>query len=162
LLIADFGIRIEGGIPQSEISNPKSKGAESGMNTRFSRGKFLRMVDPTYNYSGHKGSSSVIPVIILIFAGLFLCVWLSSQAVKFNYEINSISKTREKLKVTNRTLEIKLQGMMSSEGIAKAARERYGFKTPGDRQVIIIKKEKALLEKLKEMFGGSGRKSGRI
>jgi hypothetical protein len=132
------------------------------MNTRFSRGKFLRMVDPTYNYSGHKASSSAIPVVIVIFIGLFLCVWLSSQAVKFNYEINSISRTRDKLKVMNRTLEIKLQGMMSSEGIAQAAKERYGFKTPDERQVLIIRKKKNLLEKITDMFRNAGGKSGRI
>jgi cell division protein FtsL len=131
-------------------------------NGSFSRGKFLRMVDPRYNYSRRGAYSVTIPVIIAVFALLFMCVWLSSQAVKFNYEINELSKTRDKLKVLNRTLEIKLQGMMSSEGIAKAAKERYGFKDPDDKQVFVIKKEKNVFERLIEAFKNIGKSAGSI
>jgi cell division protein FtsL len=131
-------------------------------NNRFVRGRFLRLVDPKYNYQGRRTSSRTIPLFIAAFVWLILCVWLSSQAVRFNYEINEITKTRERLKVANRTLEIKLQSMMSSEGIAKAAREKYGFKTPDEKQVLIIKKEKDMMARLGEIFKSLGRDAGRI
>jgi hypothetical protein len=116
------------------------------------RGKFLRLLTPTHNYSQKSASASTIPMIIFGFILLFLCVWLSSQAVKFNYEINGSVKTRDRLKTANRTLEIKLQSMMSSEGVAKAAKERYGFKTASDGQIQLIKKEKNLFEYIRGWF----------
>jgi hypothetical protein len=116
------------------------------------RGKFLRLLTPTHNYSQKNASSSTIPMIITGFILLFLCVWLSSQAVKFNYEINGSVKTRDRLKTANRTLEIKLQSMMSSEGVAKAAKERYGFKPAAEGQIQLIKKEKSLFEKITGLF----------
>lgn len=116
------------------------------------RGKFLRLLTPTHNYSQKTASAGTIPMIITGFIILFLCVWLSSQAVKFNYEINASVKAVERLKTANRTLEIKLQSMMSSEGVAKAAKERYGFKNPGDSQIQIIKKEKTVFQKFMDLF----------
>ena len=131
-------------------------------NSRFARGRFLRLVDPKYNYSGSRPSNRTLPVIVGVFIWLILCVWLSSQAVKFNYEINEISKSRDKLKISNRTLEIKLQSMMSSEGIAKVAKEKYGFKDPVDRQVMIIKKEKGIMDMLGGLFHNHDTDTGRI
>ena len=122
------------------------------------RGKFLRLLTPTHNYSQKAAPGGTIPMLIAGFTLLFLCVWLSSQAVKFNYEINNSVKTRDKLRTINRTLEIKLQSMMSSEGVAKAARERYGFKPAAEGQVQIIKREKSLFEKIKDLFRPRGEK----
>lgn len=113
---------------------------------------------PTNNY-GHKGASTgTIPVIIAVFVFLFLCVWMRAQTVKFNYEINSSVKTRDRLKTTNRTLEIKLQSMMSSEGIAKAAMEKYAFQTPKEGQIQHIKKSAGFFEKFFRSFSGRGGK----
>lgn len=131
-------------------------------NGRFTRGKFLRMVDPRYNTSHRGASAGTIPVIIAVFVWLFMCVWLSSQAVKFNYEINELTKTRDKLKTSNRTLEFRVQGMMSSEGIAKAAKERYGFRDQDDNQVVVIKRKKDLLAKIMDIFKNIGKNSGSI
>jgi hypothetical protein len=112
------------------------------------RGKFLRLLTPTHNYSQKTASAGTLPLIITGFILLFLCVWLSSQAVKFNYEINSSVKTRDRLKTANRTLEIKLQSMMSSEGVAKAAKERYGFRLASDGQIQSVNKKKNMFEKI--------------
>ena len=118
----------------------------------MTRGKFLRLLTPTHNYSQKAASAGTMPMIITGFILLFLCVWLSSQAVKFNYEIDGSKKTVEKLRTVNRTLEIKLQSMMSSEGVAKAARERYGFKAAAEGQTQIIKKGKSFAEKIRDWF----------
>lgn len=122
------------------------------------RGKFLRLITPNHNYSRKAASSGTIPMIIIGFILLFLCVWLSSQAVKFNYEINGSIKARDRLKTANRTLEIKLQSMMSSEGVAKAAKERYGFKDAADGQILSIKKDKSLLGRITGMFRAQAEK----
>lgn len=122
------------------------------------KGKFLRLLTPTHNYSQKASSEGTIPMIIAGFILLFLCVWLSSQAVKFNYEINGSIKSRDRLKTANRTLEIKLQSMMSSEGVAKVAKERYGFKAAADGQIQQIKKEKDLFEKISGIIRGRAEK----
>jgi cell division protein FtsL len=123
------------------------------------RNKYLRLITPTHNYSPKQSSAGLIPGLLIIFVLLFLCVWMSSQAVKFNYEINENMKTRDRLKTNNRTLEIKLQSMTSGEGIAAAAKEKYGFKAPADGQVQILKKERNLFERL---FKFPGNKDGKL
>jgi len=114
----------------------------------YVRKKFLRMMDPKYNYSRKRAPKKIAGVIIAGFVWLFAAVWFNSQAVKFNYEINELGEKAEKLKMHNRTLELKLQTMMSREKIADVAKERYGFTAPGDRQVYIIKKEKDFFERI--------------
>lgn len=110
----------------------------------FTRRKYLRIFDPKYNYSSNKSSGKIVIMIVLIFLYMFLCVWLSSQAIKYNYKSNELSKEGDKLKMVNRALEIKLQSMMSSDQIAKIAKERYGFKDPSENQVVVIKKDKSI------------------
>ncbi|HDQ26788.1 MAG TPA: hypothetical protein ENN43_08610 [bacterium] len=107
--------------------------------------RFLRLADPRYNYSHHRAPAGTIPGIVAVFAALFLCVWFSSQSVKFNYELNELKIKRESLKVQNRMLEFKLQSMMSSESISKIARERYGFISPGEGQVRVIRRNSGFL-----------------
>ncbi len=120
----------------------------------FTRRKYLRIFDPEYNYSSNKSSGKIVVIIILIFIYMFLCVFLSSQAINFNYKSNELSKEGEKLKLANRALEIKLQSMMSSDQIAKIAKERYGFKEPAENQIVIIKKDKSLFSAITSIFKG--------
>ena len=106
-------------------------------------------MDPNkYNYSQKKTPTKFVFVMVFAFMWLFLCVWFSSQSVKFNYEINNLSSQRDRLKMQNRILELKLQTMMSTEKIANVAKEKYGFKSPGARQIFIIKKDTGFLEKI--------------
>jgi len=86
---------------------------------------------------------------------MFLCVWFSTQAIKYNYNSNELINERDKLKIANRALEIKLQSMMSSEQIAKIAKERYGFKNPTDGQIVIIKKENSILKMIADKLKGA-------
>ena len=120
----------------------------------FTRRKYLRIFDPEYNYSSNKTSGKIIVIIILIFLYMFLCVYLSSRAIAFNYKSNELSKESEKLKIANRALEIKLQSMMSSDQIARIAKERYGFKNPSDNQIVIIKKDKPIFRVITNIFKG--------
>ncbi|MCX8093390.1 MAG: cell division protein FtsL [Candidatus Goldbacteria bacterium] len=120
----------------------------------FTRRKYLRIFDPEYNYSSNRALKKIILIIIIIFLYMFICVWLSSQTIKYNYKSNEISKERDRLKIANRALEIKLQSMMSSDQIAKVAKERYGFKNPSDGQVIIIKKDKSIFKIIFAMVKG--------
>ena len=107
------------------------------------------MMDPNkYNSSSKKTPTKLVFVMIIAFMWLFLCVWFSSQTVKFNYEINALNSKRDKLKMQNRILELKLQTMLSTEKIAQVAKEKYGFKTPQGKQIFIIKKETGFFERL--------------
>ena len=101
------------------------------------------MMDSRYNYSAKKSRVSMLPWIIGISAWLFACGWFSSQSVKFNYAINELTRARDSIKSKARMLDIKIQAMMSGEQLAKAASARYGFKYPGDGQVVVIKKRKS-------------------
>ncbi|MCX7698273.1 MAG: cell division protein FtsL [Candidatus Goldbacteria bacterium] len=124
------------------------------VSSSFIRRKYFRAFDPKHNYSPNKSLKEIIFIIIFVFLQMFICVWLSSQTIKYNYKINEISKERDRLKIANRALEIKLQSMMSSDQIAKIAKERYGFKTPSDGQVIIIKKDKSIFKIIFAMIKG--------
>lgn len=126
------------------------------MNTyNFTRGKFLRVFNPEYNYSTNRASGKIIFLIIVGFLYMFLCVWFSTQAIKYNYNSNELTVERDKLRIANRALEIKLQSMMSSEQIAKIAKERYGFKNPTDSQIVIIKKENSILKIIADKLKGA-------
>ncbi len=114
------------------------------ISSNFTRRKYLRIFDPEYNYSSSGDSGKTVLVIIMIFLYMFLCVFLLSKAIYFNYRNNELSQERDKLKIANRALEIKLQSMMSSDQIARIAKERYGFKAPSDNQIIIIKKDRSI------------------
>jgi cell division protein FtsL len=120
----------------------------------FTRRKYLRIFDPKYNYSTKRSSGKTVAVITVIFLYMFLCMWLSSQTIKYNYKYNELIKEADKIRIKNRTLEIKLQSMMSSEQIAKIAKERYGFKNPSDGQIIVIKKEKSIFKFITGMIKG--------
>ncbi|HRU39248.1 MAG TPA: hypothetical protein P5511_05170 [Candidatus Goldiibacteriota bacterium] len=116
------------------------------MAVRSSKGSFLRIVSPKYSHSSGKNAGGVIIVVMAVFIWLFPCVWLSSQAVKYNYEINELVKTRDRLKAANRALDIRMQSMLSSGEVARLAREKYGFKQPGEAQVIPLARPKKPLE----------------
>lgn len=104
---------------------------------------FLRLMDGKYNYSARKAKVRLMPWIIGISAWLFVCGWFSSQSVKFNYEINELSQKRDSIKSRTRMLDLRIQSMMSGEQLAKAASERYGFKNPGEAQVVVIRKKRS-------------------
>ncbi|MBP7792175.1 MAG: cell division protein FtsL [Candidatus Goldbacteria bacterium] len=120
----------------------------------FTKRKYLRIFDPGYNYSTKRFSGKTLAVIMLVFLYMFLCVWLSSQSIKYNYKYNELIKEADKIRIKNRALEIKLQSMMSSEQIAKIAKERYGFKNPSDDQIVVIKKEKSVFKFITAMIKG--------
>lgn len=120
----------------------------------FTRRKYLRIFTPEYNYSSNRTSGKIVFIIVIGFLYLFVCTWLLSQSIKYNYKINELSKERDKLKIANKALEIKLQSMMSSYKIAKIAKERYGFKYPSENQIIIIKKDKSIFEIIADIFKG--------
>lgn len=120
----------------------------------FTRRKYLRIFDPQYNYSSNRSSGKTVIIIVFVFLYMILCVWLSSQTIKLNYKCNELIKKGEKLKIANRALEIKLQSMMSSDQIAKIAKERYGFKEPSDKQIVIIKKDKSIFGHITNIIKG--------
>jgi cell division protein FtsL len=120
----------------------------------FTRRKYLRIFDPEYNYSSNRASGKIVLIIVIVFLYMSVCTWLLSQSINYNYKSNELSKERDKLKIANRALEIKLQSMMSSDQIAKIAKERYGFKYPSENQIIIIKKDRSISEIIKGIFKG--------
>ncbi len=114
----------------------------------LSRTKFLRMMEPKYNYSRKKTPAKLITIMMIGFVWLFACVWFSSQAIRFNYEINKLTVKRDNLRQKNRILELRLQTMTSIEKIGRAAKEKYGFKTPGENQCYVIKEDTGFFEKI--------------
>ena len=100
-------------------------------------------MDGKYNYSARKSKVNMLPWIAGISVWLFACVWFSSQSVKFNYEINDLAQKRDSIKSKTRLLDLRIQGMMSGEQLAKAASDRYGFKNPGEAQMVVIRKKRS-------------------
>lgn len=105
--------------------------------------RFLRLMDNKFNYSAKKSRINMLPWIIGVSAWLFACGWFSSQSVKYNYEINELTRQRDAVKSKTRMLDLKIQAMMSGEQLARAAADKYGFKHPGEGQVVVIKKRKS-------------------
>ena len=122
----------------------------------LSKTKFLRMMEPRYNYSRRKTPAKFIAFMGVGFIWLFACVWFSSQTVRFNYEINELIKKRDSLTRQNRILELRLQTMTSVEKVGKVARKKYGFAPPQKGQVRVIKNEAGFFGKIiraiKRMF----------
>ena len=117
--------------------------------------KFLRVFDsgtPSARRSSRAGEKVVF--ILSVFIPLFFCVWLNMKSVKINYELIELKKKSKKLEVENRTLEYKLQTMVSGEKIEEVAKQRYGFVSPVPGQVRILKKQNMSLKNIVSFVGG--------
>jgi|GEM_PF-2732770 cell division protein FtsB len=124
------------------------------MNSSSSKRRFLRVENPKYTRAGNRAPEGLAPVIIVVFVWLMICVFFSTQAVKYNYEVNDLNKQKEILKTTNRTLEYKMQAMMSGEKLAAVAKTRYGFKVPDSKNVFIVPRRDSIGDKIGGVFEG--------
>jgi cell division protein FtsL len=138
----------------SRSTDTKNAEQRSTMNETSARRRFLRVMNPKHTHSGHKAPEGMGPVIVTVFVWLVICVFFSTQAVKYNYEVNSLTKDRDELKTKNKMLEYKLQAMMSGEQIELVAKTRYGFKVPDRKNVFVVKKERSIGDRIENAFKG--------
>jgi cell division protein FtsB len=110
--------------------------------------RFLRGIDTKKNYTGNKDAGRNVFILVVLFVPVFFYIWLHSQSMMMNYEVNALTKTHESLKAENRILELKLQRLVSSENIEKVAKEQYGFKRAGNGEIYVIEKERPFIRKI--------------
>jgi len=93
-----------------------------------------------------KGPSKILPLFFALFLLLligFLAIsnWeLNQKRVKFNSQLEILSKKIQNLENINRNLKEKISAIPEENYLEKVAREIFNLKKPGE-QVVVIKKE---------------------
>jgi hypothetical protein len=106
------------------------------------------MMDPAHSASGRHMPKGIVPVLVIGFIWLFVCLWFGIQASsKLNGEVVALKDECEKARMRSKILEYQLTSMMSAEKLENVAMTRYGFKKVKDDQVIVVKKEVPLMNR---------------
>jgi len=70
----------------------------------------------------------------------FLYVWQSLRVITTGYEIEALKKEKEDLLKTNKALKIEAATLTSPDRIDSIARCDISMKTPGDLQIVTVKR----------------------
>ncbi len=107
------------------------------------------MMDPAHSASGRHMPKGIVPKLAIAFIWLFVCLWFGIQAnSKLNGEVVALKDQCEKMRMRSKILEYQLTSMMSAEKLENVAMTRYGFKKMKDNQVIVVKRDVPLMNKI--------------
>jgi len=113
----------------------------------------------SYINTRHAGKNALL--VGVLFVPVFIFVWLQIQCMGMNYDLNELKETRDRLKSQNRELSYKLKYMASEAYMEKAAREIYSFRTPGASELVMVKRQRTLSERIAGIFGGENKPRGK-